>query len=63
MNLTEDKSINWKWGIFYVNRADARIFIPKRFGIGWTLNFAKPIVYLLLAVPFIIFFIAVALKR
>ncbi len=35
---------NYKWGIFYVNKADTRIFVPKRFGFGYTLNFGIPYV-------------------
>ena len=31
----------WKWGIFYVNRDDPKIFVPKRYGIGYTLNFGN----------------------
>ena len=34
-----DKS--WKWGTFYVNRDDPKIFVPKRYGIGYTLNFGN----------------------
>ena len=34
---------NWKYGIFYYNKADNRIFPPKRnIYMGWTINFAKP---------------------
>jgi uncharacterized membrane protein len=33
---------NWKWGVFYYNRDDKRIFPPKRSGLGWTINFANP---------------------
>ena len=34
---------NWKWGIFYFNKQDKRIFPPKRIpGMGWTINFASP---------------------
>jgi len=32
---------NWKWGIFYVNKDDPTIFVPKRYGIGYTLNFGN----------------------
>jgi len=31
----------WKWGIFYVNRDDPKVFVPKRYGIGYTLNFGN----------------------
>lgn len=34
---------NWKWGIFYFNKNDQRIFPPKRNKyLGWTVNFANP---------------------
>jgi uncharacterized membrane protein len=31
----------WKWGLFYFNPADPSIFVEKRFGIGYTLNFGN----------------------
>jgi len=35
---------NWKWGIFYFNKEDKRIFPPKRIKyLGWTVNFANPL--------------------
>ncbi len=40
---------NYKWGIFYYNPTDSRIFVPKRNKwMGWTLNFANPITYLVI---------------
>lgn len=44
----------WKGGMFYYNSNDPSIFVEKRFGIGWTLNFANPLGYLLVFVPLII---------
>jgi uncharacterized membrane protein len=32
----------WKLGLFYVNRNDPALFVEKRFGIGWTVNFGNP---------------------
>ncbi len=32
---------NWKYGLFYVNRDDPSIFVHKRFGLGYTLNFGN----------------------
>jgi hypothetical protein len=50
-------SNNWKLGFIYYCRADQRIVVPKRIrGLGWTLNFARP-----LAVPFLGFLMALAL--
>lgn len=40
---------NYKWGIFYFNSQDSRIFLPKRNPyMGFTLNFANPYSYLIL---------------
>jgi len=38
----------WRGGIFYVNPDDPSIFVEKRFGIGYTLNFARPVSWLIL---------------
>lgn len=32
----------WKLGIFYWNRDDASLFVPERFGVGWTINLGRP---------------------
>ncbi len=35
---------NWKFGIFYFNKEDKRIFPPKRNKyLGWTVNFGNSI--------------------
>ena len=34
---------NWKFGVFYFNKEDKRIFPPKRIDwMGFTVNFANP---------------------
>ena len=39
----EQNPEHWKWGIFYYNKDDKRIFPPKRNpAFGWTVNFANP---------------------
>jgi uncharacterized membrane protein len=39
---------NWK-GMFYINPKDPRIFVLKRVpSMGWTLNFGRPISYILI---------------
>jgi uncharacterized membrane protein len=39
---------NWR-GIFYFNRKDYRLIVPKNNPyLGWTLNFASPYTYLFL---------------
>ncbi len=40
---------NYKYGIFYYNTDDGRVFVPKRNKyMGWTLNFGNHFTYLLL---------------
>jgi hypothetical protein len=39
---------HWKAGLFYVNPDDPAIFVEKRFGFGWTLNFGRPVAWALL---------------
>jgi uncharacterized membrane protein len=42
---------NWKFGIFYFNKEDKRIFPPKRRAqFGWTVNFANPLSVLAIVV-------------
>ncbi len=43
VNYNEESSFgNWIYGIFYYNKADKKLSVPKRFGIGTTINLAKP---------------------
>ena len=32
----------WYGGFFYNNPDDPALFVPKRFGFGWTMNFGHP---------------------
>lgn len=48
LGLLEDGE-HYVWGLFYVNAQDERIWIPKRIGVGWTLNFGRPAGWLMLA--------------
>jgi len=52
---------NWKGGIFYYNPSDSRCFVPKRLGIGWTINFARPLSYLVL-IALIIFALLIRIR-
>ena len=38
----------WKLGQFYFNPDDPTIFVEKRFGIGWTVNFGHPVSWIFL---------------
>lgn len=33
---------HWKLAIFYYNPDCSRVVVPKRWGLGWTFNFARP---------------------
>lgn len=42
-NSDNDDSKFWKYGLFYYNKEDKRLFPPKRIKwMGWTINFANP---------------------
>lgn len=40
---------HWKLGVFYFNPDDPALFIEKRFGVGWTINFGRPIAVIIFA--------------
>jgi uncharacterized membrane protein len=52
-----DEDAHWIGGILYFNRNDPSIFVEKRFGVGWTLNFGNPIGYLIVLIPLAIMLI------
>ncbi len=57
--METNNSEHWKFGIFYYNKDDKRIFCPKRVPmLGWTINFANPysiiIISLIVALAFIL---------
>jgi uncharacterized membrane protein len=60
----------WKAGIFCVNPADPALFVEKRLGIGYTLNFGNPwswivlvFIILIAIAPFILPFQYVRIQR
>ncbi len=44
-----------KQHIFYRNKEDTRVIVPKYFGGGWTFNFARPISWVILAALIAVF--------
>ncbi|WP_338786242.1 DUF1648 domain-containing protein [Metabacillus sp. FJAT-53654] len=46
-----DDDSHWKGGLIYFNRQDPSIFVEKRFGVGWSLNFGNPIGYFIILMP------------
>jgi len=43
---TEDRF--WKLGVFYFNRDDPSVMVEKRFGIGYTVNFSRPVAWIII---------------
>jgi uncharacterized membrane protein len=41
-NVVANEEDCWYFVIFYFNPKDKRLFLPKRSGLGWTVNFAQP---------------------
>lgn len=37
-----DDDVFWKAGLFYVNPDDPALMVPKRIGVGWTINLGRP---------------------
>lgn len=40
MQVDDDRF--WKLGVFYLNRDDPALFVPRRFGVGWSVNWGRP---------------------
>lgn len=57
VNRDEDRF--WKLGVFYWNPDDPALFVEKRFGIGFTMNFGRKAGWLILA-AFLLFIIGIA---
>ncbi len=53
----------WKGGVLYYNAADSSLLVPKRFGVGWTVNFANPIAWLFIVGPLAVVLVSLFLAR
>ena len=40
--MPADDDEHWKLGVFYFNPDDSSLWVCERFGVGWTMNFARP---------------------
>ena len=58
----QDDDKYWRGGMFYVNRDDHALMVPRRFGVGWTLNFGNPRVAMLLAGVVALIALAITLR-
>jgi uncharacterized membrane protein len=47
--MVDDDDEHWKLGILYFDPDDASVFLPERFGVGWTVNYARPQAWLMIA--------------
>jgi uncharacterized membrane protein len=66
--VNRDEERYWWGGVVYSNRDDPELFVPKRSGLGWTVNFAHPggkliltFLLLLLLVPVVLQLLGVQL--
>lgn len=60
--VNRDDDRFWKAGVFYFNRDDPAVWVQKRFGVGWTVNFARPAALVFLAGVLAIVVLVVALR-
>lgn len=47
--VARDDDALWPLGLFYCNADDPSIIVPKRFGVGWTINVARPAAWAMMA--------------
>ena len=52
--VNRDDDRHWKLGQFYFNPDDPALFLEKRFGIGWTVNYARPMAWVILLGPIVL---------
>lgn len=60
--IHRDDDQYWRGGLFYINREDHALLVPRRFGLGWTLNLGNPRTAILLAGVVALIGIAIILR-
>jgi uncharacterized membrane protein len=60
--VNRDDDRFWKLGMVYINRDDPSLLVPKRFGIGRTLNFGHPLSWVII-LALIVFILARVLSK
>ena len=63
MTADETPDSSWRLSSIYDNRADPALFVQKRFGLGYTLNFGNPMSWLILAMMLALIPAAIFLLR
>jgi len=48
--LKDNNHQNWKLLVFYFNRSEPRLWVPKRIGLGFTMNFARGTAWAIMAI-------------
>lgn len=51
--IHEVKESPWRFGVIYYDPTDRRLVVRHRIGLGWTLNMANPIAWVLLGLVFV----------
>jgi len=59
----DPRSEHYRWGLFYVNAEDPALWVPKRLGLGWTLNFAHGLSWIILALLLLPVALVIGLTR
>lgn len=49
----------WKAGLFYFNPDDQSLLVEKRYGLGWTINFARPLGWVIMIILLMIIVLVV----
>jgi uncharacterized membrane protein len=55
--IFRDDDRYWYAGLFYNNPDDPAVFVPKRYGLGWTLNFGNPRARLIMIGMLVVFLV------
>lgn len=61
--LVQDDDAHWILGTIYCNRDDPSVMVPKRFGVGWTANIARPESWLVMGAILVLTLAFAALTR
>jgi uncharacterized membrane protein len=60
--IHRDDDKYWRGGLIYFNREDRSLLVPRRFGLGWALNFGNPRAAMLLVGLLALIGVAIALR-
>jgi uncharacterized membrane protein len=52
--IKDTNPAHWKLGFLYYSPEQPRLLVAKRYGSPWTLNFARPAAWAIVAIPLVI---------